>query len=399
VQERTVHKENAEQCESPSTGCLDRSRSVSKDTGLGSIVPNNDNEEQTEHEIVMKHGTIFKNVWHMEENVCIGSTSNAEQYHWRLERLLGREPEVVRLRDLEDDVTTDSVCTEDFSNRFREEMLVLPSSASHLDKTNVFSPRQTTQSIVQSYSSSDGESLVEWTSSEGTALKLHRSSGTKRKKRRLKQNRKKEPNRRDEMDRLLENSKSELFSEQKRLRHTLDSMQQELELSKRSCRSLGLKCSELEQKLEDANRKSKQKQLNDLEHQVKRSEALEQSVSQKDLLLHEMEKEKHDLLLEFCNCIQMKDEEIKQLKDAVELYKEKIRRQEEKFSKYSQEKIENAVQQAERKCQEQREKVVEEICATLGREIEEAEMRGRADVERERKKTLEMKNKVSQIQK
>ncbi|XP_053510298.1 trichohyalin isoform X2 [Ictalurus furcatus] len=61
---------------------------------------------------------------------------------------------------------------------------------------------------------------------------------------------------RQEMDRLLDNAKSELFSEQRRFRHTLDSMQerleevtQELEQKLEENRKLREKCSQLEEKL------------------------------------------------------------------------------------------------------------------------------------------------------
>lgn len=665
--------------EFPFSGYLDRSQSVSKDTGLGSTVPTNDktssNPDWTPSELqtmeIMKVEASVPDVWCPEGDGS--SVSRVEQCRWRLERLLGRSAEAAGIRNEEDEFTMDSVCTEDFSTRFREEMLVLPASAPvnssgtaelteeqwknqphhpsrtpirhlagmplqsfdsvtidtdldtecsepvrqhlksrlsnrtvthfakyakrvnsdqeynpkyalHLSKENGFCTGQTIQNNIQSFSSDD-ERTVEETSSEGAVSKLYyrsrrHSSAKKGKRRSLCQSRRndisteraRDKNRidgnqlkelrmsltellqqktatlhtlenlreevddakreqlslqlsvrdsraqaqnityelhrlqaqrdlcleevmvlqeqqcvsrsvsvleREEMDRLLDNAKSDLFSEQRRFRHTLDSMQerldevnQELEQREEDYRTLQQKCSELEKQLADTIREKeqiKESTEEDLEQQVKRFAALERIVAQKELLLQGAGEAKKVLLLELCslreehslklreiqnrtkkdmeqeieqltlqltkshkeelqkvhqqadelrsaalseqaqthkqsldslhNCIQMKDEEVKRLKEALEQHEEKMTRQAEELRRQTQEKIQKAVKREERKWEEQREKALKEQRGTLEQQIEKAAERWRAEVEKERRNTLALQSKVIELQK
>ncbi|XDV20958.1 hypothetical protein PO909_026158, partial [Leuciscus waleckii] len=284
---------------------------------------------------------------------------------------------------------------------------------------------------------------------------------------------------REEMDRLLDNTKSDLFSEQRRFRHTLDSMQekldevnQELEQREEDYRTLQQKCSELEKQLADTIREKeqiKESTQEDLEQQVKRYAALERIVAQKELLLQGAGEAKKALLQELCslreehslklreiqnttkkdmeqeieqltlqltkshkeelqkvhqqadelrsaalseqaqthkqsldslhNCIQMKDEEVKRLKEALEQHEEKMTRQAEELRRQTQEKIQKAVKREERKWEEQREKALKEQRGNLEQLIEEAEKRGKSDVEKERRNALALKSKVIELQK
>ncbi|XP_056312759.1 trichohyalin [Danio aesculapii] len=284
---------------------------------------------------------------------------------------------------------------------------------------------------------------------------------------------------REEMDRLLENAKSELFSEQRRFRHTLDSMQerldevnQELEQREEDSRSLQEKYSELEKQLLHAIREKEQIKLasqKHLEQQVKRFGALERIVAQKELLLQGTQEAKEGLLLELCslreehslnlremqnrtkkdmeqeiekltlqltkshkeelqnvckqadelrsatlsdqaqihkqsldslhNCIKMKDEEVKQLKQALKQREEKMRRQQEEFRRETEEKIVKAVSQEKRKCEEQREKALQEQRYALEQKIEDAVRRGRTELDKERKNTLALQSKLTELQK
>lgn len=77
---------------------------------------------------MIKFGIAATDEWRPEGSGSLSSVSRVEQCCWRLERLLGRNAEVAGMGNEEDDVTMDSVCTEDFSTRFTEEMLVLPAS-------------------------------------------------------------------------------------------------------------------------------------------------------------------------------------------------------------------------------------------------------------------------------
>ncbi|KAK7173022.1 hypothetical protein R3I93_002982 [Phoxinus phoxinus] len=682
-----MHGGKSKRYEFPFSGYLDRSQSVSKDTGLGSTVPTNDktssnpdwtpSDDQIEHQTMemMKVGASVPDVWCPEGDGSLSSVSRVEQCRWRLERLLGRSAESAGIGNEEDEFTMDSVCTEDFSTRFREEMLVLPASAPkapiyssdtaefseersktqpqhpsrtpirhlagmplqsfdsvtidtdldtvcsepvrrhlkstlsnrtvthfakyanrvnsdqesnpkyalHLSKENGFCTGQTIQNSIQSFSSDD-ERTVEETSSEGTVSKLYyrsrrHSSGKKGKRRSLCQSRRNESHisterardksridgnqlkelrmsalqqktatdhtlenlreetdeakreqlslqlsvrdsraqaqnityelrrlqaqrdlcleevrvlqeqkcvsrsvsvlEREEMDRLLDNAKSDLFSEQRRFRHTLDSMQekldevnQELEQREEDYRTLHQKYSELEKQLDDTIREKEQIKESiqeDLEQQVKRFAALERIVAQKELLLQGAGEAKKALLLELCslreehslklreiqnrakkdleqeieqltlqltkshkeelqkvhqqadelrsaalseqtqthkqsldslhNCIQMKDEEVKRLKEALEQHEEKMTRKAEELRRQTQEKIQKAVKREERKWEEQREKALKEQRGTLEKQIEEAVERWRAEVEKERRNALALQSKVIELQK
>ncbi|XP_016420945.1 trichohyalin-like [Sinocyclocheilus rhinocerous] len=630
-----MHGGNSKRYEFPFSGYLDRSQSVSKDTGLGSTVPTNDKtpsnlgetqsegkDDQIEHQTMemIKVGVTATDVWRPEGSGSLSSVSRVEQCCWRLERLLGRNAEVAGMGTEEDDLTMDSICTEDFSTRFREEMLVPSASgipmqsfdsvtidtdletvcseqvrqhlnsalsnrtAFHLSRENGYCTGQTNQiqNNIQSFSSDD-ERTVEETSSEGAVSKLdyrrrRHSSGRKGKRRRLYQSKRNDScistkkdrgksridedqlkelsmsltelqqqktatlhtlkkrreemdqakrehlslqlsvkdsraqaqnitcelqrlqaqrnlcleevrvlqeqqcvNRsvsvleREEMDRLLDNAKSELFSEQRRFRHKLDSMHerldevnQELEQSEEDCRALRQKCTELEEQLADTIREKEQiKEISqkDLEQQVKCFGVLERIVAQKELLLQGSEDEKEGLLQELCslreehsfklremqnkteqeieqltlqltkshkeelqkvhqqvdelrsaalsqqaqthkqsldflhNCIQMKDEEIKRLKETLEQHEEKMRRQAEELKRETQEKIQKSVKREERKWEEQREKALKEQRGTLEQQIEEAVKRGKTEVEKERRNALVLQSKVTELQK
>ncbi|KAG1958667.1 trichohyalin isoform X4 [Pimephales promelas] len=132
-----MHGGKSKRYEFPFSGYLDRSQSVSKDTGLGSSAPTNDKTSSnpdwtpSEHQTmeIMKVGASVPDVWCPEGDDSLSSVSRVEQCRWRLERLLGRSAEAAGIGNEEDEFTMDSVCTEDFSTRFREEMLVLPASA------------------------------------------------------------------------------------------------------------------------------------------------------------------------------------------------------------------------------------------------------------------------------
>ncbi|XP_042579324.1 golgin subfamily A member 6-like protein 7 [Cyprinus carpio] len=99
------------------------------------------------------------------------------------------------------------------------------------------------------------------------------------------------------------------------------------------------------------------------------------------------------------NCIQMKDEEIKRLKEALEQHEEKMRRQAEDLKRETQEKIRRAVKREERKWEEQRDEALKEQRGTLEQQIEEAVRRGRIEVEKERRNALVLQSKVTELRK
>ncbi|XP_050965671.1 golgin subfamily B member 1 isoform X2 [Labeo rohita] len=634
IQSRT-HGGNSKRYEFPFSGYLDRSHSVSKDTGLGSTVPTTDktpsnldetqsvSDDQTEHQTmeIIKAGVAATDVWRPEESGSLSSVSRVEQCCWRLEKLLGRNAEVAGMGNEEDDLTMDSICTEDFSTRFREEMLVLPASgvpmqsfdlvtidtdldtvcseqvrqhlksahsdrtstAFHLSRENGYCTGQTSQTQNIHSFSSDDERTVEETSSDAAVSKLdyrrrRHSSGRKGKRRRLYQSKRNDSHvstkrdrdkssidrdqlkelsmsltelqqqktatlhtleklreevdqakrehlslqlsvrdsrvqaqnitcelhrlqaqrdlclkevrvlqeqkcvshsvsvlEREEMDRLLDNTKSELFSEQRRFRHTLDSMQerldevnQELEQREEDCRTLRQKCTELEEQLTDTTREKeqiKESLQKDLEQQVKCFSVMERIVAQKELLLQGIEEKKEALLQELCSlreehtfklkeiqkkteqefeqmtlqlakshkeelqkvhqqadesrsaalseqdqthkqsldslhsCIQLKDKEIKRLKETLAQHEETMRRQAEEFKRETQEKIRKAVKREEKKWEEQRDKALKEQRGTLEQQIVEAVKRGKIEVEKERRNTLALQSKVTELQK
>ncbi|XP_062399849.1 trichohyalin [Sardina pilchardus] len=130
---------------------------------------------------------------------------------------------------------------------------------------------------------------------------------------------------REEMDRLLENAKSDLFSEQRRFRHTLDSMsekldeaQQELDQREEELRTLRRRCTELELQLTNTSRQREeqeeclQRQLKDQEGRVG---ALERIVAQKEVLLLGLQEEKSALQMELST---QKEEHHKQSSDIQE---------------------------------------------------------------------------------
>ncbi|XP_073808287.1 uncharacterized protein si:ch211-102c2.8 isoform X3 [Danio rerio] len=651
-----IHKQvHEERYECPILSCLDGNQSVSKDTGLGSSTfPTNEktpstpdwtrsevSDEHVDHQSMRKTGATVTEVWLQNpegDPSSLSSMSRVEQCRWRLEKLLGRNTEVAGIGNEEDDFTMNSVCTEDFSTRFRDEMLVLPTSAPdaltsveqsgklqhqsrtpvrhlagipmqsfdsvtidtdldtvcseqvrqhlksalgnrtafRLSRENEYCTGQTIQNNGQPFSSDD-ERTVEETSSEGAKSKLfyrRRHSSGRKGKRNLYKSRRNEPHigtektldksrndgnplrelrisiaelqqqktgmlhtlqklreevdqskrehlsvqlsvkdsraqvqnimselhrlqaqrdlcleecvsrsvsvlEREEMDRLLENAKSELFSEQRRFRNTLDSMQerldevnQELEQREEDSRSLQEKYSELEKQLLHAIREKEQIKLasqKHLDHQIKRFGALERIVAQKELLLQGTQEAKEGLLLELCslreahslnlremqnrskkdmeqeiekltlqltkshkeelqnvckqaddlrsaslsdqaqihkqsldslhNCIKMKDEEVKQLKEALKQSEEKMRRQQEEFRRETEEKIVKAASREQRKCEEQREKALQEQRHTLEQKTEDAVRKWRTELDKERRNTLALQSKLTELQK
>lgn len=64
-------------------------------------------------------------VWHLGVDGSSRSVSRTEQCRWRLEKLLGKSSDVSGIETEEDELTMDSICTEDFLARFRDEMLDL----------------------------------------------------------------------------------------------------------------------------------------------------------------------------------------------------------------------------------------------------------------------------------
>ncbi|XP_046697667.1 trichohyalin isoform X2 [Silurus meridionalis] len=113
---------------------------------------------------------------------------------------------------------------------------------------------------------------------------------------------------REEMDHLLDKAKSELFSEQRRFRHTLETMQerleevnQGLEQKQEENRKLKEKCSKLEQKLITATKTRQDLQESVQKERVEqegRLGALEKIVAQKELLLLAAQEEKNHLEME-----------------------------------------------------------------------------------------------------
>lgn len=96
-----------------------------------------DKGDQTEHQTV----DVLKesDLWHSGVNGSLCSVSRAEQCRWRLEKLLGKSSEEVGIgnEEDEDELTMDSICTEDFSARFRDEMLDLSDKGIQSDQRKV----------------------------------------------------------------------------------------------------------------------------------------------------------------------------------------------------------------------------------------------------------------------
>lgn len=87
-----------------------------------------------------KTGATVTELWLQnpeQDPSSLSSMSRVEQCRWRLEKLLGSNTEVAGIGNEEDDFTMDSVCTEDFSTRFREEMPILPISGTQTEQEDV----------------------------------------------------------------------------------------------------------------------------------------------------------------------------------------------------------------------------------------------------------------------
>ncbi|XP_062874042.1 trichohyalin isoform X2 [Trichomycterus rosablanca] len=252
---------------------------------------------------------------------------------------------------------------------------------------------------------------------------------------------------REEMDRLLNSTKSELFSEQRKFRQTLDSMRerleegsQELEQKEEESRKLREKCSLLEEKLATAtkNRDEFQKFVqNERLEQESRVGALERIVAQKEMLLMTVQKEKSQLESEIMAVReehgtkltavlahaqkqkeveverlrtemmqnhtdalqQIKEQEAKRLQQSLEHQKEALRKKEEELRGEIQEQLKRAVQREKVKLEEQKTESLKEQRVKLEKQMLEVERRGRADLERERRGALALQNKIVELQK
>ncbi|CAB1319842.1 unnamed protein product, partial [Coregonus sp. 'balchen'] len=152
---------------------LSNSQSVSRDTGLGSTIPTNDtpiscldlvrsetkdlSSEKSSGEWVDpadQEEEEQRTVEVMEEEEE-GVESQREQCRWRLERLLGFDACGGGGLAGELCPPPDSVCTEDFAMRFREEMVVgLP------DRTKQRLARDRSKSLGQSYGEEEAERIA-----------------------------------------------------------------------------------------------------------------------------------------------------------------------------------------------------------------------------------------------
>ncbi|KAK3538447.1 hypothetical protein QTP86_003708 [Hemibagrus guttatus] len=256
---------------------------------------------------------------------------------------------------------------------------------------------------------------------------------------------------REEMDRLLDNAKSELFSEQRRFRNTLDSMQdrleevtQELEQKQEENRKLREKCSQLEEKLTTATKTRQELQESVWSERVEqegRLGALEKIVAQKELLLLATQEEKNRLEMEIrvvreenrakltaalahaqtqkeveveqlrtqmtlCHMEelqrvrnQMKEEEVNRLQECLKQQQEELRRREEELRGEVQAQVKRAVEREQRKWEEQRAESLREQQVRLEKQVQEVERRGKAEVEREKRSALILQNKVLELQK
>ncbi|XP_041757045.1 trichohyalin isoform X3 [Coregonus clupeaformis] len=155
------------------TANLSNSQSVSRDTGLGSTIPTNDtpiscldlvrsetkdlSSEKSSGEWVDpadQEEEEQRTVEVMEEEEE-GVESQREQCRWRLERLLGFDACGGGGLAGELCPPPDSVCTEDFAMRFREEMVVgLP------DRTKQRLARDRSKSLGQSYGEEEAERIA-----------------------------------------------------------------------------------------------------------------------------------------------------------------------------------------------------------------------------------------------
>ncbi|XP_066511761.1 uncharacterized protein [Hoplias malabaricus] len=146
--------------------CLDRSNSVSKDTGLGSTdlsidkatsTPDEPNSDHLDLSTVRVSKGQIEAVGQQDKNHT--KDSKSEQCLWRLQQLLGTSRVGVKEYVAEE---LDSVCTEDFSTRFKEEMLEIydpssdgaaadsaPDAASISSDTGLLTDPQIIQNFIQ----------------------------------------------------------------------------------------------------------------------------------------------------------------------------------------------------------------------------------------------------------
>ncbi|XP_072521402.1 uncharacterized protein [Salminus brasiliensis] len=251
---------------------------------------------------------------------------------------------------------------------------------------------------------------------------------------------------REEMDRLLDSTKSELFSEQRRFRNKLDSLQerleevnQELEQKEEESRSLREKCSELEEKLTTAIKHREELQASVQSERVKQEDrlgALEKILAQKELLLLGMQEEQGSLQTELrvsreehraqltaalaqaqkekeeeveqlkAQLIQtqehelqmLKEQEVKRLQESVKQQQEVLKRREEELKREAQEQVKRAVEREQRKCEEQKVASLREQQRMLTEQMQEVERKGKAEAEREKRSALTLQNKVVELQ-
>ncbi|KAI5088133.1 trichohyalin isoform X1 [Silurus meridionalis] len=375
---------------------LDRTTSISKDTGLGTDKASSAADVLTSDQADLTTVENSKNGMEhvrLQENVCEeneahegqGTTtewptggaggdrsSKREQCLWRLERLLGTGNGVARKEDGDEE---DSVRTEDFSARFLEEMLEptklstagsvpdfsAPDSASISSDTTLITEPHTSnsqrgnqnRSVVSFQNPSRQLAAQEGFLENGSRagrIGVKSTEGPENRRERSELNKLQaqrdlyiqevralqesqaalqrhmttihhdsSPRRymnsgcasaleREEMDHLLDKAKSELFSEQRRFRHTLETMQerleevnQGLEQKQEENRKLKEKCSKLEQKLITATKTRQDLQESVQKERVEqegRLGALEKIVAQKELLLLAAQEEKNHLEME-----------------------------------------------------------------------------------------------------
>ncbi|KAK1792238.1 hypothetical protein P4O66_012197, partial [Electrophorus voltai] len=401
---------------------LERSKSVSKDTGLGTTNPPTDKavstpdgsisnpldksteairnriEERGQQEGHNEHFGLFTATSWQTVGAAGSGASRSEQCLWRLERLLGATDGVAG-----QEAEEESVCTEDFSSRFRDVMLEVPEPSANgagevkgecvrhcrmLSVPNSIQRRKkrnqsqrnnsapatpstsftpSTPAVVQMVQSlrveleqaererntlyislSHSRAHTQVLRSEQHKLKVQRDSCVKEardlqenqvalQKQATTCNHGASPHRtthyydssphitgcyyddslhrcvnkrcvaaleREEMDRLVDSAKSELFSEQRRFRHTLDCLQerleevtQDLEQQKEVNRKLRERCSHLEEKLATADKHREELQDSVQIERVEQGRvgALEKMVAQKEMLLLDMQEEKSSL--------------------------------------------------------------------------------------------------------
>ncbi|TSU24209.1 hypothetical protein Baya_12865 [Bagarius yarrelli] len=397
-----------------------------KEDVLGSVEPSRSGKEfvAMQEDKCEKHVGLGDQVSWPTKGDGGDEISKREQCLWRLERLLGAGTGVTGNEEEDEE---DSVHTEDFSTRFLKEMLepaklnptgsVLDSVSMSSDTTLLTEPqtgRQLAGVPLKSFDLVTIDSDRLWTASPAptdrselhklqaqrdlyiqevkalqesqAALQKHLTSvrndnrvshrqcnftylaiiptllgdGTSGRASALE---------REEMDRLLDRAKSELFSEQRRFRHTLDSLQekleevtQELEQKQEQNKTLQEKCFQLEEKLNTATETRQE--------------------LQEELLLLATQEEKNGLKME----IRAVREEHRAKLTAALTHAEK-------------QKVKIAVEQEQRKWEEQRAESLREQRVRLEKQMQEVERRERAEVEKEKRNALSLQNKVLELQK